>query len=426
MKFKKSFFEDQVREGFLVTEMMKRAWAAEMEVLQVVSEVCERNDIMWFVDAGTLLGAVRHQGFIPWDDDIDICLLRPEYNRLIGLLQTELPDGFVLTGMYADSERLQRAAYVPNVRVMADEEYWEFSDYLKRFHGFPFFRIGIDIFPLDFVPRDSGLSDWQREMMGKIWLLLVKWDEEKDYPLSMCEKELQEVERMSGVSLPRDETVANHLWKLYDSVTSRYSWADADYVAVYHFWYNCPRKKFRKECYETANFLPFENISVPVPADTHEVLTAYYGDYRTPVKGAAVHDYPFYASQQEALQEIFDQKGIKHSITEFCRGFMEQVYAEEIVKQRETLHKEKLDIPEIRERLMEIADLFYQNRIADAMSLFPDVVEMLLQIPGGGIEAANALLDAVEHNEYDLAANILYNDIAEQLDISSSLDGEDR
>ena len=85
MIFEKDFFEDEVRSGFYVPAMMKRCWAAQMEVLQMFSEFCSQQSLRWFAAYGTLLGAVRHKGFIPWDDDIDVWMLRTDYERFIGL-----------------------------------------------------------------------------------------------------------------------------------------------------------------------------------------------------------------------------------------------------------------------------------------------------------------------------------------------------
>ena len=127
MIFKEDFFLKETRCGFEISEMMKRAWSAELEVLEIVVDICNRNKLQYFADWGTLLGAVRHQGFIPWDDDIDICLKREDYNQLIQILPQELPYGMVMTGMYAKTRRLQEVAEVPQLRVMADETLINFN-----------------------------------------------------------------------------------------------------------------------------------------------------------------------------------------------------------------------------------------------------------------------------------------------------------
>ncbi len=78
MHFDESFFEGEERNGFYISPIMKRAWAVELDILEVISKICRKYQIRWFAESGTMLGAVRHNGFIPWDDDIDISMLRPD------------------------------------------------------------------------------------------------------------------------------------------------------------------------------------------------------------------------------------------------------------------------------------------------------------------------------------------------------------
>ena len=94
MLFHNSFFEDEIRDGFFVPSEMKRAWAAELEVLSEIDKICKKHNIKYFADWGTLLAAVRHEGFIPWDDDLDITMKREDYCRFMEIAQTELPEGF--------------------------------------------------------------------------------------------------------------------------------------------------------------------------------------------------------------------------------------------------------------------------------------------------------------------------------------------
>lgn len=418
MIFPKKFFEAEMRDGFMIPEMMKRAWAAEMEILQIVADICKKHDIPWFADSGTLLGAVRHKGYIPWDDDIDISLKRPDYNRLIELLPDELPDGIVLTGMYAQEERLQNAAYIPNIRVMADETYWDFSDYLRRFHGFPFFRIGIDVFPQDYMPIDPSLFKRQKKTLEKIWLAVTALEPPKNCPVSKCEKEISEIEKLCDVSLPRDKTTTNCLWKLYDTVSSQYREKDADNLTIYHFWIDRPERYYNKTCYDATIFLPFENITIPIPIGYDEVLSVVYGDYKTPVKFTSEHNYPFYKSQQKALEEIFKEKGITRSIPEFCRDFMEQVYEEEAQAQESSQNTASeqtiLDLAAVKKRLTENANLFYQQHSAEGMQLFTGTVEMIVQIPEFA-ELIEPLFQAIENKDYILAADIFYHEMAERI-----------
>ena len=88
-RFEDNFLKGEWRENYFVEEKMKRVWAAELEVLAAIDEVCEKNGIPYYADSGTLLGTIRHRGFIPWDNDIDIVMERNDYKRFLAAVPGE-------------------------------------------------------------------------------------------------------------------------------------------------------------------------------------------------------------------------------------------------------------------------------------------------------------------------------------------------
>ena len=94
LEFSDEYFNNEVRCGFHITGMMKRLWASQMEILAWINEICDKYGIRYIMSYGSLLGTVRHKGFIPWDDDIDIAMLRGDYERFAEAVAKELPPYF--------------------------------------------------------------------------------------------------------------------------------------------------------------------------------------------------------------------------------------------------------------------------------------------------------------------------------------------
>lgn len=303
MKFDKSYFEDEVRDGFFVPAEMKQAWAAELEVLYEVDKVCKKYSIQYFADWGTLLAAVRHEGFIPWDDDLDIVMKRDDYNRFMRIAQTELPDGFSAYNFRNhDDFWLFLGRVVGKQRICFEQEH------LDRFHQFPYIA-GVDIFVLDYVSRDEE-AERERDKLAMRTIALADMIGEGKINPAMKEQELQKLERECGIDITRglpDVELRRELYGVVEHIFSRFTDDESDMLSqLFPFGMKETRFRFPKECYAQAIELPYENIRIPVPIQYCKLLKDKYGDYMKLVRNAGGHDYPFFEAQKKQLQAVLD------------------------------------------------------------------------------------------------------------------------
>ena len=96
------FLNEEVRSGFTVTRKMKEVWAVELDLLAQFDRVCRKHAIHYVASGGTLLGAIRHHGFIPWDDDIDLMVSRSDYDKLCAVAAQEFGQPYFFQTEYAD------------------------------------------------------------------------------------------------------------------------------------------------------------------------------------------------------------------------------------------------------------------------------------------------------------------------------------
>lgn len=139
------FYKEEIRCGWRVDEKTKRIWAVQLEMLDEVERICKKYGLKYFADSGTLIGAVRHQGYIPWDDDIDLAMLREDYETFLKVAPGELKEHLVLQTPYREKNYLRAHAQLRNSRTTGCSREDRKAGYNCG--------IFIDIFPLDAMPE---------------------------------------------------------------------------------------------------------------------------------------------------------------------------------------------------------------------------------------------------------------------------------
>ncbi len=313
IEFPIDYFEEEIRCGFTVPSMMKRAWAAELKVLKIMEDFFDKYDIKYYIEYGTLLGAVRHQGFIPWDDDIDIAMLRPDFMRMIEHAE-ELPAPFKILSIYNSNTYYTHNGLATNNRAPKLE--WD-EERIRDFYGCPYI-INIDINPLDVIPRDEGQRDLQQKLyyfgysltrqIVNIETLQEQGQEPGEEAYAQFEKEYTYftdfLRKFFGdaIKIDEDRPLRNELCRVSDMIAGLFKWEDGDMLDYYpHMVYSTQGPFRKKEWYagEQAD-LPFETTTLKASASYKEQIIAFFGEnYMTPVQNTQAHDYPFYKKQEE-------------------------------------------------------------------------------------------------------------------------------
>lgn len=322
LEFQENFFLQEIREGFYVDRLMKATWAAEMEVLQRVAEVCDRHGIIWYAAYGTLLGAIRHEGFVPWDDDMDIWVKRKDYNRLVQLLPEELPEGYSVRSPLSPGGLSEYHMLVQNSRDVHMDKEW-----LEQYHGCPF-SAGVDIFPLDSLPRGENDLIVQKNMGtilargGQLALLLYdgiyenlknQAEEKRAYVEEIWEG-IRYLESTGVVRIDPQlvieekwEELSSEFWKWTNYFAMLYEEEESDYLVYFLDYVRWPKKKFPREWFAEAYSAKFENFMLPIPCEYDQVLRRIYGDYTVVRKKGGMHDYPYFSKQLDAIQRWTDE-----------------------------------------------------------------------------------------------------------------------
>lgn len=284
------FLEEEVREGYTIASTMKKVWAVEIDLLFEFRRICNKYHIRWFAGGGTMLGAARHKGYIPWDDDIDIDMLREDYEKFCAVAEKELQHPYFFTDGTKEKGTFRAYSQLYNSEttcIMSNN-----IDLPRSYNQ----GISIDIFPVDYMPDTN---------------------EEVDVFVEKVKKEFNKCQWLyshNGIYVPkkgRNYIVLKHLiatlyahvkWpflkkqlparlhKLMQSYNNKKRTRVGD-VSLVPFHYG---RLWQQEWFDNVVELPFEWFKINVPCCYENWLTTHYGNWREYVVGTSLHQAGLY------------------------------------------------------------------------------------------------------------------------------------
>ena len=283
--------KEEIRDGFVVSIERKKLWNVQKEILNYFDNFCSKHNIRYFVADGTLLGAVRHKGFIPWDDDIDLYMFREDYNKLLSLEKKCSNETYFLQSSFND--KLMRS----HIQIRKNNTTCLLKgDYKTKHHC----GIFIDVFPIDKVPVDKGER-------------IIFYDKLKKYY-----KKIEMPTKKAGFNKKKLSFIYNtfifpiisflynikilllggkkNVMKHFDNLCSKYNKTNSNLVSCVSFnsMISSYDMVFEIDDFKDIVELPFEELKVKCPIGYESILKVEYGDYMVYKKGGSAHGDMFF------------------------------------------------------------------------------------------------------------------------------------
>lgn len=258
-------------------DILKQMQAIQIEMADVLLDFCRQQNLTIWAGYGTLLGAVRHKGFIPWDDDMDFIMPREDFDRLHSLAETySLPNPITF-----DCSRLDVIKVKNNNTTQVA---------ISKLSNHENFGIWVDIWCLDSFPKNGVSSKAYSKIRTKLRMVT-----------NASQMSFAKAKGIGGILFHTMSLIYTGIIgksHIFNSVNSLIRKSRGEGVYANILLYSRLKrnstfdslKKYDIVWFNSTVMLPFDGREYPCPGHYDEVLTAEYGDYMTPVKGASVHD----------------------------------------------------------------------------------------------------------------------------------------
>ncbi|MGB5990073.1 MAG: LicD family protein [Marinifilaceae bacterium] len=233
---------------------LEQAKLVMIKMLKTFHNICEQHQLTYWIDAGTLLGAVRHNGFIPWDDDIDICMPREDYEIFIHIANKTLPKDILLQYKENSLKKWRWIKLRDKYSTFIQES--ELKKDIKYHQG-----IFIDIFPYDLIEKDFSTTK----------LFLNRRFKEQNKKINNNISFLLDIISIAPIKLLGYEYFKSKFIKQYSSKNFKYVSTGIEVTAGY--------KTFKRETLFPLRKIKFEDEYFYAPNDYDTYLTTTYGDY---------------------------------------------------------------------------------------------------------------------------------------------------
>lgn len=242
----------------------------DLEIVKEVVDICDRHGLVYYMLGGTMLGAIRHKGFIPWDDDIDLGMPREDYEKFLELAVQEMPEHLKLVNYRTDPNYMYYITRIQDTQTKVEEE--RIGNDNRYTHA------SIDIFPIDGTPNNA--------LLRKIYFFRVLYHRAL---MSLCYKDSIDRKRKRGKSerillwiterIPIEKLTTPYKQKCkIDKLLRRQKVEGSKYIGNIMGAYRT-REIIPADFYGKGAYYPFEDIQLRGLEKYDEYLTHTYGDY---------------------------------------------------------------------------------------------------------------------------------------------------